>query len=266
MQRIGLIAGNGIYPELFIKEAHKRSVEVFSVALLGEAEEKFVAASDSLEWINIGKVGKIISAFKKNNIEQVCLCGQVKHKKLFTEIKLDFRALSLLNKVKDKRADSLLSAFCEELEKEKISVLPSITYLENYLVKKGKMSKRSPSKQELSDIEFGKHIATEIARLDIGQTVVVKNSAVISIEGFEGTDECILRAAKYGGKNTCLIKVARPSQDMRYDIPVFGPRTIETMIKAQTYACALSADKTLILDYDNTLKLADENKIAIWGI
>jgi DUF1009 family protein len=192
------------------------------------------------------------------------MAGQVKHTKLFS-VKPDFKAIALLARLKSKTADSILSAVCDEFKKDGIEFLPSDIYLSDFIAKKGNLTKIKPTKEQNEDIGFGAKIAKEIAKLDIGQTVCIKDKSIIAVEAMEGTDECIKRAGKITDKFT-VVKVARPNQNMRFDIPVIGLKTVETLKESKVSVLAVESGKTLILEIDEVLKKADENKICIVGI
>ncbi|MFH1541243.1 MAG: UDP-2,3-diacylglucosamine diphosphatase LpxI [Elusimicrobiota bacterium] len=261
---LGLIAGNGNFPLIFIKQAKKKDEKIVVVALYDETDKSIETLADKTYWINVGQLSKLIEILKKENITKCVMAGQVKHAKLFS-VKPDFKAISLLAKLKSKTADSLLSAVCDELKKEGIEFLPSNTYLSDFLAKKGILTKIKPDKSQREDIDFGYKIAKEIAKLDIGQTVCIKDKSIVAVEAMEGTDECIKRASKITS-NFVVVKVARPKQDMRFDIPIIGLKTIETLRESKVSVLAVESDKTLILEIDEVIKKSDEYKICIVGV
>ncbi|MEW6558061.1 MAG: UDP-2,3-diacylglucosamine diphosphatase LpxI [Elusimicrobiota bacterium] len=261
---IGLVAGNGSFPLVFIKQAKKRGEKVVAIALYDETDKSIETLADKTYWINVGQFSKLIETFKKENIKKCVMAGQVKHTKLFS-VKPDLKALSLLTKLKSKTADSILSAVCDELKKEGIEFLSSAIYLSDSIAKKEILTKIKPDKSQKEDIEFGYKIAKEIAQLDIGQTVCVKDKSIVAVEAMEGTDECIKRSGKITDTFT-VVKVARPKQDMRFDIPVIGLRTVETLKEANALVLAIESEKTLILEKENAIKFADNNKICLVGI
>ncbi|MBN1385323.1 MAG: UDP-2,3-diacylglucosamine diphosphatase LpxI [Elusimicrobia bacterium] len=261
---LGLIAGNGNFPLIFIKEAKKTGEQVVAIALHDETDKTIEKLADKTYWINVGQLSKLISILKKEKIQKCVMAGQVKHRKLFS-VKPDLKAIALLAKLKSKTADSILSAICDELKREGIDFIPSNTYLKNFIPKKGILTKKKPDKNQIKDIEFGFYIAKENTRLDIGQTVCVRDKSIIAVEAMEGTDECIKRAGKITDSFT-VVKVARPKQDMRFDIPVIGIKTMETLKVAGVSVLAVEAGKTLILELDSVVKSADENNISIIAV
>ncbi|MDD5686437.1 MAG: UDP-2,3-diacylglucosamine diphosphatase LpxI [Elusimicrobia bacterium] len=261
---IGLIAGNGNFPLIFTRQAKKRGEKVIAIALFDETDKTIESIADKTYWINVGQLSKLIEILKKEKIEKCIMAGQVKHTKLFS-VKPDLKALALLAKLKSKTADSLLSAVCSELEREGIKFIPSNTYLSDFIPKAGLLTKRKPDKTQKEDIEFGYKIAREVAHSDIGQTICVKDKSIVAVEAMEGTDECIRRAGEIT-KDFVVIKAARPNQDMRFDIPIVGLKTIETLKNAKSSVMAVESDKTLILEMDEVIKFANENEICILAI
>ena len=261
---LGLIAGNGKFPLVFIKQAKKKGEKIVAIALHDETDKSIESLADKTYWINVGQLSKLAEILKKENIKRCVMAGQVKHTKLFS-VKPDLKAIALLAKLKSKTADSILSAVCDELKKDGVDFLPSDIYLTEFIAKKGNLTKIKPDKEQNEDIGFGFKIAKEIAKLDIGQTVCVKDKSIIAVEAMEGTDECIKRAGKITD-NFIVVKVARPNQNMRFDIPVIGLKTVETLKESKVSVLAVESGKTLILEIDEVLKKADENKICIVGI
>ena len=261
---LGLIAGNGNFPLIFTKHAQKKGEKVVAIAIYDETDKEIENIADKTYWANVGQLSKIIEILKKENITRCVMAGQVKHTKLFS-IKPDFRAISLLAKLKSKTADPILSAVCDELKQEGIEFLPSNIYLSNFLAKEGILTKTKPDKSQKEDISFGYGIAKEISRVDIGQTVCVKDKSIIAVEAMEGTDECINRAGKIAD-NFVVVKVARPKQDMRFDIPIVGIKTIETLKESKVSVLAVEADKTIILEIDEVIKKADEYGICVVAV
>lgn len=261
---LGLIAGNGSFPLIFIKEAKKTGEKVLAIALHDETDKTIETLADKTYWLNVGQLSELIKILKKEGIKKCVMAGQVKHTKLFS-IKPDLKAITLLAKLKSKTADSILSAVCGELKKEGIDFIPSNTCLSNFIPKKGVLTKKKPDKAQQQDIEFGFGIAKENTRLDVGQTVCIRDKSVVAVEAMEGTDECIKRAGKITTDFT-VVKVARPKQDMRFDIPVIGMKTIEILKEAGASVLAVEAEKTLILELEDVVKSADENGICIVAV
>ena len=266
---LGLIAGNGNFPLIFTKQAKKKGEKVVAVALFDETDKSIENIADKTYWIKVGQLSRLIEILKKENVTKCVMAGQVKHTKLFS-VKPDFRAISLLAKLKSKTADSILSAVCDELKKEEIEFLSSATYLSDFIAKKGILTKTKSDKSQKENIEFGYGIAKEIAKLDIGQTVCVKDKSIVAVEAMEGTDECIKRAGeilkKLGkGHPMTVVKVARPNQDMRFDLPVAGASTLRIMAGAGATTLVLEAGKTLILGMDEFFSAAKETGITVFG-
>jgi UDP-2,3-diacylglucosamine hydrolase len=263
---IGLIAGNGTFPLLFAQEARRRGTKVVTVALKEEADSAIEKHTDALAWVSLGQLGKTIDFFKDHQISKAIMAGQVKHTQLFRDIVPDFRVVKLLGRVANKKAESLLGAVIDEFKQEGIEFLSSATYLEHWLAPEGLLTKRKPSKEEQTDVDFGFQLARSIAAQDIGQTVVVKDKSVVAIEAMEGTDACIRRAGEIAGPGCVVVKVARPKQDLRFDIPVIGVQTIESLQAAGARVLAIEAGKTLLLDKDQLLTLANASELTLTGL
>jgi hypothetical protein len=263
---IGLIAGNGEFPLLFAREARKHGQKVVAVALKEEADPSIEGCVDQVMWLSLGQLGKTISFFKEQGIRRAVMAGQVKHVQLFRGIVPDLRAVKVLAQTVNKKADTILSAVTQEFEREGIELLPSVTYLEDWLCPEGPLTTRKPSAAETADLAFGLPLARLMADQDIGQTIVVKDQTVVAIEAMEGTDACIVRAGQIAGVGCVVIKVARPRQDLRFDIPVVGPTTLQSMIIARAPVLALEAQKTLLLDKDNLLQAANASELCITGL
>ncbi|MFH1715106.1 MAG: UDP-2,3-diacylglucosamine diphosphatase LpxI [Elusimicrobiota bacterium] len=263
----GLIAGNGDFPLVFLKEAHRQNIPCVVIALKGEADPSIESLSSSVFWVNIGHLNELIGILKTGNVTKAVMCGQVVHTRLFTEVKLDWRAIKLLGYIKDRKTDSILRAVADELSSEGIELISSITLLDKYVPnQKGPLTKTKPSKSILQDIEFGMDIAKKLAGLDIGQTVVVKERVVVAVESLEGTDKCIQRAYELAGAGIVVVKVNKPNQDLRFDVPVIGERTFTTLKSVKAGAIAFESGKTLFLDSVRSLEIADESKIVVYGI
>ncbi|MBI3292073.1 MAG: LpxI family protein [Elusimicrobia bacterium] len=218
---------------------------------------------DRITWVSLGQLGRVIDFFHAEGVSQAVMAGQVKHTQLFRGILPDARALKLLLRVKDKRADALLSAVSSELASEGIELLPSTTYLDHLLPTPGCLTRRSPSAQERADLDFGFPVAKAIAELDIGQTVAVKSQAVVAVEAMEGTNACIQRAGQLTGGGFVVVKVARPRQDFRFDLPVIGPLTIRTLAEQGAHVLGIEAHKTLLLEKDDLLAAARAADITL---
>ncbi len=263
--KYGLIAGNGRFPFLVIQGARAEGVELAVAAISEETDKNLSALASTIEWVSVGQLGRLIKFFKRENVTHVIMAGQVKHVQIFKLNALpDLRMAKMLARLKRRNTDALLGAVADELASEGIELIDSTRFLQPMLARAGTLTKRAPDKNETADIEYGLHVARELARLDLGQTIVVKNQAVVALEAMEGTDATIRRAAELvRGRPLTVIKVAKPNQDMRFDVPVIGLNTIETLKACNVTAVSLTADKTLIFDRTETLAGADKNKISI---
>jgi len=263
-QRLGVIAGGGKFPYLIVKEAQRRGREVTVVGIKGVASDQLEKlAPERTYWVGVGDLDKLINILKKNGVSQAMMVGKVSHSLVYERVKIDHRFQALLRELKDRKTDSLLRGIADTLTREGIQVIDSTTFLSHYLAPPGILTERAPTPEEMEDIRFGREIAREVGRLDIGQTVVVKDKAVIAVEGMEGTDELIRRGGKIGGKGVVVVKVCKPQQDMRFDVPVVGLNTIETMSEVRASALAVDAGKTLFFDKEELLSRADQEDIAI---
>ena len=267
VDNIGIVAGRGIYPFLLADAAKKHGINNLTIAAVqGDADPSLANLANRLEWVYAGQLDKTIKLFKSENVEKVLFAGQIKPSRLFRGLRPDFRALKLLAKLKIRNADSIFSAVANEFVKEKITVLPATTFLDDYLVTEGVIGKVKPNKRQLEDINFGKNIAQEISRLNIGQTVIVKKGTILAVEGFEGTDKAILRGGGFGQTGIVVTKVAKQNQDMRFDVPCVGLRTVKALITARAGVLALHAHKTLLLEKESFIDAMNKARIAVVGI
>jgi UDP-2,3-diacylglucosamine hydrolase len=269
VSRIGLIAGNGRFPFLALQGARSLGHDVTVVAVKEEAfPELEGAARDAgadLHWVSLGHLGKCIKILKGAGAEQALMAGQVKHASIFSGIVPDLTLLSVLTKLRARNTDALISAVADVLRGEGIELLNSTAFLEPLLARPGVLSRRQPSPEEREDLEFGYRMADAVAGLDIGQTVVVKDKAVVAVEAMEGTDAVIRRAGEIAGAGTRIVKVAKPKQDMRFDVPVVGVATIEMMKTAGATAISIDAGKTLVVDGEKFFAAANAGGIAVVG-
>ncbi len=263
--RYGLIAGNGDFPFLVLEGAKKAGESLAVVAIKEETDKRIEELADDLAWVGIGQLGKMISFFKNAGVSKVMMAGQVKHVQLFSGAVPDVRMLKMLWNLPRRNTDSLIGGIASELEKDGIELIDSTYFLGDYLAPKGVLTKRSPNDIEMENVEYGLHIAGEIARLDLGQTIVVRAKACVAIEAMEGTDATILRAGTLANGKLTVVKVAKPDQDMRFDVPVVGPPTVKVMAEAGATCISITAGKTLIISREEMLAEADKNKIAIIG-
>jgi len=269
MSRIGLIAGNGRFPFLALQGARSLGHDVTIVAVKEEAFPELESAARSagadLHWVSLGHLGRCIKILKGAGISRAVMAGQVKHVKIFSGIIPDLTLLSVLTRLKSRNTDALISAVADVMRGEGIELLNSTAFLEPLLARPGVLTSRAPSPDETADFEFGYRMADAIAGLDIGQTVVVKDQAVVAVEAMEGTDDVIARAGHLAGAGVRVVKVAKPNQDMRFDVPVIGMATIEAMSRAAATALSVDALRTLVLDGQQVFAAANAAGIAIVG-
>jgi DUF1009 family protein len=261
----GLIAGNGQFPFLVIDGARRQGVELSVVAIKEETDPQIDEVAANVQWVGIGQLSKMISFFKKNGIEKAIMAGQVKHVQIFSGAIPDLRMVRMLWNLPRRNTDALIGGVADEMAKEGIELIDSTFFLGDHLAPEGVLNRRKPNDLESGNIDYGLHIAQEIARLDLGQTIVIRSSACVAIEAMEGTDATIRRAGELANGKLTVVKVAKPDQDMRFDVPVIGLPTIKAMIDAGATCLSITAGKTLIFDRDETIALADQHKIAIVG-
>jgi len=269
MSRIGLIAGNGRFPFLVLQGARSLGHDVTIVAIKEEAfsdlETAAREAHADLHWVSLGQLGKCIKILKTAGIAHAVMAGQVKHVKIFSGIMPDLTLVSVLTRLKSRNTDALISAVADVMRGEGIDLMDSTTFLQPLLAAPGTLTDRMPNEQEHEDLEFGYRMADAIAALDIGQTIAVKHKAVVAVEAMEGTDEVIGRAGHLAGPGVRIVKVAKPKQDMRFDVPVIGIATIQAMRIAGATTLSVDAGRTLVLDGEHVFKSANEAGIAIVG-
>ncbi len=267
---IGLIAGNGRFPFLVLDAARSLGHEVTVVAIREEADAELESAASSVagqvHWVSLGQLGRCIQVLQEAGVTQALMAGQVKHTKLFaTGVLPDLTFLSLLRRLKTKNTDALISAVADILGEHGIDLIDSTRYLEPLLARSGTLTARGATVDEMADLEVGRQIADAVADLDIGQTVVIKDRAIVAVEAMEGTDEVIGRGGRLAGSGTRVVKVAKPNQDMRFDVPVIGVSTIRAMVEAGATALSVDAGQTLVLDGDPVFQAADEAGIVVVG-
>jgi DUF1009 family protein len=260
---VGIIAGNGVYPRLLAEAARRAGVKrVVAAAFTDETDDRLAGKVDEIHWMRVGQLGKLISCFRNAGVSNAIMAGQIAPKNLF-DLRPDWKTLLLLARLKRRNAESIFAAIGDELARAGIALLPATLFLEDFLAPSGLIAGRKLSRREEEDVTFGFEIGREISRLDIGQTVIVKNGTVLAVEGFEGTNETIKRGGALGGKNAIMVKVAKPNQDMRFDVPVIGMATIEVAIEAQLRAIAIEAGRTLLLEKDALIESAAGANISI---
>ncbi len=269
MKPLGLLAGNGRFPFLVAQEARRAGRRVVAVAFNGEADPALEQAVDSIHWLFVGQLNKWVEVLTREGVEEVVMAGLVRHSNMYADLKKfhpDMRALKLFWRLRDRKADTILSGVAEELAKSGLKLIPSIAHLSSYLAPSGPFTKRKPTSDELADVKFGFQLAKSMAGLDVGQTVCVKNKAVIAVEAMEGTDRCIRRAGEIAQGNFVVVKVSKPKQDLRFDVPVIGLNTMETFQEAGGGILAVEAGKTLVFDKEKLVSWANGEKIGVMGI
>lgn len=263
--KYGLIAGNGAFPFLVAEGARKSGAPLAVVAIKEEADPRIEDVAETVQWVGIGQLGKMISFFKQEGVTKAMMAGQVKHVQIFSGALPDMRMFKMLWNLPQRNTDALIGGVADELAKEGIELIDSTFFMKDHLAPEGVMTKRAPDENESGNIDYGLHVAGEIARLDLGQTIVVRARACVAIEAMEGTDATIKRAGELAKGKLTVVKVAKPDQDMRFDVPVVGVPTIQTMIEAGATCLSVTAGKTLVFDRDEMVRLADRNKITIVG-
>ncbi len=265
-ERIGLIAGNGRFPIIFADNARKLGYHVSAVAHEGETEPELAGHVDRIHWIKIGQLNKLIKAFKEDGVHQAVMLGGIKKTHVFTTLRPDFRTLALATRVALWKDDDILRELAKELEREGIVICESTFGLEGILVEEGSLTARTPSEKEWEDIRYGWEVAHDIGRLDIGQCIVIKDRVVVAVEAVEGTDGAIKRGGDLAKGGAVVVKRSKPQQDLRFDLPAVGPRTIEVMASVKASVLAIEAGRTILLDREIMLEKAKSARIAIVGI
>jgi len=260
----GLIAGNGDFPFLVLEGARSRGIEMTVIAIREEASPALERAAKRFHWVSLGELSHTIELLHKEGVTRAVMAGQVKHNKIFSAIRPDWRLAKLLLALPAKNTDSLIGAVAKVLGDEGIELVNSTEFLGALLPQEGVLTRRAPNDLEAADIAYGRRVAGQIAGLDLGQTVVVRDCACVAIEAMEGTDETIERAARItSGQRLTIVKVSKPQQDMRFDVPVVGLKTIEVMRCSNATALAIDARRTLLFDRDALIQAANEADIAI---
>ncbi len=265
--KYGLIAGNGNFPFYVLDGARERGVDIAVAAIKEETDPSIEQHAGRVEWIGVGQLGKLVGYFKRERITHAIMAGQVRHQQIFRLNALpDLRMVKLLARLPRRNTNTLIGAVADELGREGIELVSSTIFLEHMLAKEGVVTRRSPTSKERADIDYGLSVAAEIARLDLGQTIAVKDLAVIAVEAMEGTDAVIARAGEITrARPFVVVKVAKPSQDMRFDVPVIGPPTIEAMAQAGATAISVTAGKTLLFEKERVIDRAGDQGISIVG-
>jgi hypothetical protein len=263
LQILGIIAGNGVYPRLLADSARKAGVKkIVSAAFTGETDPALAQHVDVIEWMRVGQLNRLLKFFREQEVHHAIMAGQIAPKNLF-DLRPDAKALLLLAKLKHRNAESIFAAIADEVAKIEVDLLPATTFLEDSLAPAGLIAGPKLSRREEEDVDLGWKVAKEIARLDVGQTVVVKNGTIVAVEAFEGTNETIRRGGALARKGAVMVKVAKPNQDMRFDVPVIGVETIHVVAEAKLRIIATEAGKTLLLERDAIVDLAKSAGISI---
>lgn len=266
MEIIALIAGNGVYPEMFAAAARHAGVkELVAAAFVDETRPSLTKIVDAIDWFRVGQLSKMIAFFKKHGVKHAVMVGQIAPKNLF-DLRPDFRTLLMLARLKKRNAETLFGAIGDELAKEGIELLPATTFLDDCIPHAGHIAGPKPKKRRLDDARFGLEIAKASSKLDIGQTVIVKNGTVLAVEAFEGTNEAIKRGGALGKGDSTMVKVSKPDQDMRFDVPVIGPETITAAAEADVNLIAVEAGKTLLLDKDEVFARCERLKVTLLAV
>jgi len=267
MEKIGLIAGNRKFPFLFSEGARQAKHFVVAIAIKGDTSPRLARHVDKIYWIKLADLKKMIQILKDEGISKVAMAGQINPRRLFSKELLRSKEINeILAQIKDKKADTIFGAIAEKLKEQGLELVDSTAFLKNHLISKGTLTRRAPSFDEWEDIYFGYDIAKVISYADIGQTVAVKNKAVVAVEALEGTDNLIRRAAGIARGGGVIVKVSKPNQDMRFDIPVVGLLTVRNLARAKLSSLAVEADKTLFIDKEESVRLADKKGISIVAI
>jgi DUF1009 family protein len=267
MPALGLIAGNGRLPFL-VAQAYKSKADhrVVAVGFKGDTDPALAALVDDFAWIGVGQLGRLIGRFTQAGVVEAVMAGQITPTRLFAKIAFDARGLRVFAGLKDRKADTIFAAVGSELAKDGIRLVDSTRYLDEHLPAEGVLTSTEPTPEQLDDVAFGAGIARELGRLDVGQTVVVKNRAVVAVEALEGTNETIARGGRLGGGGVVVVKMAKPDQDMRFDVPVIGPATIEAMAQAKAALIAIEAKRTFLVEEAATIRAANAQAICIMAI
>lgn len=260
---LGIIAGNGVYPRLLAEAARRAGVnKIVAAAFTDETDDRLAGLVDEINWMRVGQLAKLIASLRNAGVANAIMAGQIAPKNLF-DLRPDWKTLLLLARLKRRNAESIFAAIGDELAGAGIRLLPATTFLDDCLAPGGLIAGRKLSRREEEDVAFGFEIAREVSRLDIGQTVIVKNGTVLAVEGFEGTNEAIKRGGALGRKDAVMVKVAKPNQDMRFDVPVIGVATIAVAAEAQLRIIAIEAGRTLLLEKQAVISSAAAANISL---
>jgi len=266
MEKIGLIAGNRKFPLLFCEAAKRQGNYIVAVAIKGDTSRKINKLADKTYWLNLSEFKRLFKIFKSEGIKSVIMAGQISPARLFSKEVLRCEDIQqILSSIKNKKADTIFGAIAGKLKESGLELLDSTTFIREYLPKKGVLTDKQPDESDLEDINFGLELAKAVGALDIGQTVAVKDKAIVAVEALEGTDNLIKRSSKII-RGLTIVKVSKPKQDMRFDIPVVGLNTVKNLIKAGAKCLAIEADKTLFIDKEAALRLANKKGLIVVAV
>jgi DUF1009 family protein len=265
-RKLGLIAGNGKFPLIFAREARREGYEVVTVAHRGETPHEIEELVDHVAWIQVGQLGKLIETFKRAGVTQVAMAGGIRKVKLFSNFRPDLRGIRFLAGLKSREDDALLRGVADELAKDGITVLESTLCLPHIVPKEGVLTSQAPSPAQWADIHYGFRLAKEIGRLGIGQTVIVKEGVIVAVEALEGTDAAIARGGSLARSGCVVVKVSKPRQDLRFDVPAVGVETIKNIDAVRGAALAVEAEKTILLERDEMLREASRRRVVVAAV
>jgi len=262
-ETLGIIAGNGVYPRLLAEGARRAGVKkIVAAAFTDETDPALEQHVELLEWMRVGQLGRLLKFFRGQNIHHAIMAGQIAPKNLF-DLRPDLKALILLGKLKERNAESVFAAIGDELAKIDVDLLSATTFLEDSLAQPGLIAGPKVSTRQEHDVELGWNAAKEIARLDIGQTIIIKNGTIVAVEALEGTNEAVKRGGTLAREGAAMVKVSKPNQDMRFDVPVIGVETVRVAAESGVRVIAVEAGKTLLLERDAVIALANSSKISV---
>jgi len=261
--QIGLIAGSGQFPLIFAKKAQAKGISVYVAAYVNEADPELSQYAAAIEWLHLGQIRRLIKFFKRHAVTQTVMMGAIRKTRLFTDVKPDTKAIAMFAGMRDTHDDKILRAFAKTLEKEGIAVQASTFLLPELLAPEGCWTHRRPTRSEQADIDVGWRIAKAIGRLDIGQCIVMGGGSVLAVEAIDGTDATIQRGGRLGSGGAVVVKICKPDQDQRFDMPAIGVQTVETMQAAGARVLAIEAEKAVVFDRPEMVSLANRYGIAI---
>ena len=263
LHALGIIAGNGVYPRLLADGARRAGVEkIVAAAFTDETDPVLERHVNILEWMRVGQLGRLLKFFRSQGIHHAIMAGQIAPKNLF-DLRPDLKALMLMGKLKQRNAESIFAAIADELAKIDVDLLPATTFLEDSLAQPGLIAGPKLSSRQEHDVELGWNAAKEIARLDIGQTIIIKNGTIVAVEALEGTNEAIKRGGKLAREGAVMVKVSKPNQDMRFDVPVIGVETVRIAAESGVRVIAVEAGKTLLLERDAVIAVANGSNTSV---